>query len=103
MYYLLQDPFRIMHSSSFHSYMIGQEHVPSVQAALAGQTSIPSTQGSPFLTAGFKENTMLMSFGNKFIRRDQKQRRNGEACRANPTYFWSSLNSMISNDQKTLT
>ena len=28
------------------------------------------------------ENTMLMSFGVKFIRGDQKQRRNGKACRA---------------------
>ena len=38
-----------------------------------------------------RENTMLVSFDIKFIRRDQKQRRNGEACRASPTCFWSSL------------
>ena len=28
------------------------------------------------------ENTMLASFDIKFVWRDQKQRRNGEACRA---------------------
>ena len=28
------------------------------------------------------ENTMLVSFDIKFIRRDQEQRRNGESCRA---------------------
>ena len=33
------------------------------------------------------ENTMLVSFDIKFIRRDQKQRWNGEACRASPTFF----------------
>ena len=30
------------------------------------------------------DNTMLVTFDNKFIRRGQKQRRNGEACRASP-------------------
>ena len=34
---------------------------------------------------------MLVSFDIKFIRRDQKQRMNGEACQASRTYFWSSL------------
>ena len=34
---------------------------------------------------------MLVSFNIKFIKQDQKQRRNGEACRASPTCFWSSL------------
>ena len=29
--------------------------------------------------------TTLVSSDIKFIRRDQKQRRNGKACRANPT------------------
>ena len=38
---------------------------------------------------------MLMSFDIKFVRRDQKQRRNGEACRASPTCFWSSLINLI--------
>ena len=37
------------------------------------------------------ENTMLMSFDIKFIRRDQKQHRNGEACCVSPTCFWLSL------------
>ena len=41
---------------------------------------------------------MLVSFDIKFIRRDQKQRRNGEACRASPTCFWSSLINLISKD-----
>ena len=34
---------------------------------------------------------MLVSFDIKFKRQDQKQRRNGEACRASATGFWSSL------------
>ena len=38
------------------------------------------------------ENT----FDIKFIRLDQKQRRNGEACRASPTCFSSSLINLIS-------
>ena len=41
---------------------------------------------------------MLVSFDSKFIRRDQKQRRNGETCRASPTCFWLSLINLISND-----
>ena len=41
---------------------------------------------------------MLVSFDIKFIRLDQKQRRNGEACRASPTCFWSSLINLISKD-----
>ena len=44
---------------------------------------------------------MLVFIDIKFIRRDQKQRRNGEACRASPTCFWSSLINLIS--KKTLT
>ena len=41
---------------------------------------------------------MFVSFDIKFIRRDQKQHRNGEACRASPTCFWSSLINLISKD-----
>ena len=41
---------------------------------------------------------MLVSFDIKFIRRDQKQRRNGEACRACPTCCWSSPINLISKD-----
>ena len=41
---------------------------------------------------------MLVSFEIKFIRRDQKQRRNGEACRAIQTCFWPSLINLISKD-----
>ena len=44
------------------------------------------------------ENIMLMSFDIKFIRRDKKQRRDGEACRASPTCFWSSLINLTSKD-----
>ena len=44
------------------------------------------------------ENTMLVSLDIKFIRRDQKQHRNGEACRASLTCFWSSLINLISKD-----
>ena len=41
---------------------------------------------------------MFMSFDMKFIRRDQKMRRNGEA-RAEPFHiFWSSLINVISKD-----
>ena len=39
---------------------------------------------------------MLVSFDIKFIRRDKKQRKTGEACRASPTCFWSSLINLIS-------
>ena len=46
------------------------------------------------------ENTMLVSFDIKFIRRHQKQRKNGEACRASPTCFWSSLINLISKHTK---
>ena len=42
------------------------------------------------------EYTMIVSFDIRFIRRDQKQRRNGEACRAIPTFFWTSLINFIS-------
>ena len=45
-----------------------------------------------------KEKTMLVSSDIKFITRDQKQRRNGEACRASPTCFWSSLINLILKD-----
>ena len=41
---------------------------------------------------------MFVSFDIKFIGRDQKQHRNGEACRASPTCFWSSLINLISKD-----
>lgn len=41
---------------------------------------------------------MLVSFDIKLIRRYQKQRRNGEACRASPTRFWSSLINLVSKD-----
>ena len=40
-------------------------------------------------------NTIIASFDMKFIRRDQKQRRNGEACQASPTCFWSSLINLL--------
>ena len=43
----------------------------------------------PKYTDGCIENTILVSFDIKFIR--QEQRRNGEACRASPRCFWSSL------------
>ena len=55
----------------------------------------------PFSLCGRRpdiENTMLVSFDTQFIRQNQKQRRNGEACRASPTYFWSSLMNLISKD-----
>ena len=41
---------------------------------------------------------MLVSFDIKFIRRDQKQPRNGEACFAIPMCFWTSLINLISKD-----
>ena len=41
---------------------------------------------------------MLVSFDIKFMRRDQKQRRNGEACQASPMCFSSSLINLISKD-----
>ena len=43
-------------------------------------------------------NTMFVSFDNKFIRQDQKQRRNGEAFRASLTCFWSSQINLILKD-----
>ena len=42
---------------------------------------------------------MLVSFDIEFIRRDQKQRRNGEACRASPPCFWSSPINLISKER----
>ena len=41
---------------------------------------------------------MLVSFDIKFIRRGQKQHRNGKACQASSTCFWSSLINLISKD-----
>ena len=41
---------------------------------------------------------MLVSFDIKFIKRDQKQRRNGKACGASQTCFWLSLINLISED-----
>ena len=43
---------------------------------------------------------MLVYFDIKFIRQDQKQRWNGEACRASQKCFWSTL---ITRYQKTFT
>ena len=43
------------------------------------------------------EDTMLVAFDIKFIKRDQKLRRNGEACRASPICFWSNLISKDTN------
>ena len=43
----------------------------------------------------FMENTVLESFDIKFFRRDQKQRKNDEACRASPTCFWLNLINLI--------
>ena len=47
-----------------------------------------------FFRAPDIEKSMLMYF----IRRDQKQHRNGEACQASPTCFWSSLIKLMSKD-----
>ena len=41
---------------------------------------------------------MLVSFDIKFIKQDEKQCRNGEACQCSPTSFWSSLRDLISKD-----
>ena len=41
---------------------------------------------------------MLVSLDIKFIRRDQKHYRNGEACRASPTWLWSNMINLISKD-----
>ena len=49
------------------------------------------------LSNGDIENTTYAFFDIKFIRQDQKQHRNGEACRASPVCFWSSLINLISN------
>ena len=38
-------------------------------------------------TMWIRENTILVSFGIKFTRRDQIQCRNDEACRVRPTLF----------------
>ena len=44
------------------------------------------------------ENTILVCFDIKFIRRDQKQLKNGEACRGSLTFFGLSLINLISKD-----
>ena len=41
---------------------------------------------------------MLLSFDIKFIRRDQNQRKNDEACRTISMCIWSSLINLISKD-----
>ena len=44
----------------------------------------------------FSSYSMLVSFDIKFIKRDEKQRRNGEmGCRDSPTRFRSSLINLI--------
>ena len=50
----------------------------------------------------YLENTMLVSFDIKFIRRDQKQRKNGKACRAviESTMLVSFIIKFIRRDQK---
>ena len=40
-------------------------------------------------------SSMFASINVYVFRLDQKQRRNGEACRASPTCFWSSLINLI--------
>ena len=42
---------------------------------------------SNFQSAPYIENTMLMSFEMKFIRRDQKTRRNGEALPSHSAFL----------------
>ena len=41
---------------------------------------------------------MVVSSDIEFIGRDPKKHRNGEACRASPACFWSSLINLISKD-----
>ena len=41
---------------------------------------------------------MLVTFDIKFIRLDQKQHRNGKACRASPACFWLILINLKSKD-----
>ena len=38
----------------------------------------------------------VVSLDIKFMRPDEKQHRNGEACQARPTCFWSSLVNLMS-------
>ena len=57
--------------------------------------TVPKIRSSNLLFPEFMiywniENPMLVSFDIKFIRRDQKQRRNGEVCRARLMCFWYS-------------
>ena len=42
--------------------------------------------------------TRQTGFDIRFIRQDQTQRRNGNACRGSPTCFWSSLINLSSKD-----
>ena len=49
------------------------------------------TEYSVQLKGKYIGNTMLVSFDIKFIRRDQKQRRNGEACLASSACVWQRL------------
>ena len=49
----------------------------------------------------FSDRLYNASFCIRFIRRDQKKRRNGKACRASPTYYWSGLINWISKDTNT--
>ena len=55
-------------------------------------------------TSGLRQSNMLHReyhvsvFLCQVFRRDQKQGRNGEACRASPTCFWSRLINLISKD-----
>ena len=44
-------------------------------------------ENDQLVMSSFTENTMLVSFDIKLSRRDQKQHRNGETCRASPTCF----------------
>ena len=53
--------------------------------------------GVCYLAQNIIQKTHVNVFDVKFIRPDQKQPRNGEACRTSPTCFWSSLINLLSN------
>ena len=64
------------------------ETIPEVLS----RTDLNAYQSLKLSKSHYIENTILVSFDVKFVKRDQKQRRNGEACRARMSCFWSLVN-----------
>ena len=90
-----QCPYLVVRSILANQWILASQYLPGCICA--------SLTYNPFEIPEFShiyiENTILVSFDIKFdIRQGHKQDRNGQACRACLTCFWSSMINLISKD-----